>query len=89
MSVNPDPSATAAPKGPLAGVKVLELGTLIAGPFAARFLGEFGADVIKIERPEVGDDTRHWGPPYLKTPEGADTREAAYYLAANRNKRSV
>jgi formyl-CoA transferase len=60
MSATPDPSATGTPKGPLAGVKVLELGTLIAGPFAARFLGEFGADVIKIEDPKGGDPLRKW-----------------------------
>ncbi|WP_025600523.1 CaiB/BaiF CoA transferase family protein [Burkholderia sp. WSM2230] len=75
--------------GALSHIRVLDLTRVLAGPWCAQTLADFGADVIKIERPEVGDDTRHWGPPYLKTPEGADTREAAYYLAANRNKRSV
>ncbi|NML29647.1 CaiB/BaiF CoA transferase family protein [Paraburkholderia antibiotica] len=75
--------------GALSHIRVLDLTRVLAGPWCAQTLADFGADVIKIERPEVGDDTRHWGPPYLKTPQGADTREAAYYLAANRNKRSV
>jgi crotonobetainyl-CoA:carnitine CoA-transferase CaiB-like acyl-CoA transferase len=70
-------------------IRVLDLTRVLAGPWCAQTLADFGADVIKIERPEVGDDTRHWGPPYLKKPDGTDTREAAYYLAANRNKRSV
>jgi formyl-CoA transferase len=68
---------------------VLDLTRVLAGPWCAQTLADLGADVIKIERPGAGDDTRHWGPPYLKTPDGADTREAAYYLCANRNKRSV
>jgi crotonobetainyl-CoA:carnitine CoA-transferase CaiB-like acyl-CoA transferase len=76
-------------KGALKHLRVLDLTRVLAGPWCAQTLADFGADVIKIERPEVGDDTRHWGPPYLKTPDGEDTREAAYYLAANRNKRSV
>ncbi|WP_429568667.1 CaiB/BaiF CoA transferase family protein [Paraburkholderia sp. JPY419] len=75
--------------GALSHIRVLDLTRVLAGPWCAQTLADFGADVIKIERPEVGDDTRHWGPPYLRTPDGADTREAAYYLAANRNKRSV
>lgn len=75
--------------GALSHIRVLDLTRVLAGPMCAQTLADFGADVIKIERPETGDDTRHWGPPYLKTPDGEDTREAAYYLAANRNKRSV
>ena len=75
--------------GALSHIRVLDLTRVLAGPWCAQTLADFGADVIKIERPGAGDDTRHWGPPYLKTPEGADTAEAAYYLAANRNKRSV
>jgi crotonobetainyl-CoA:carnitine CoA-transferase CaiB-like acyl-CoA transferase len=75
--------------GALSHIRVLDLSRVLAGPWCAQTLADFGADVIKIERPGAGDDTRHWGPPYLKTPDGADTREAAYYLAANRNKRSV
>lgn len=75
--------------GALSHVRVLDLTRVLAGPWCAQTLADFGADVIKIERPGAGDDTRHWGPPYLKTPDGEDTHEAAYYLAANRNKRSV
>ncbi|WDD94476.1 CoA transferase [Burkholderia sp. FERM BP-3421] len=75
--------------GALSHIRVLDLSRVLAGPWCAQTLADFGADVIKIERPGAGDDTRHWGPPYLKTPDGQDTREAAYYLAANRNKRSV
>jgi crotonobetainyl-CoA:carnitine CoA-transferase CaiB-like acyl-CoA transferase len=76
-------------KGALNHIRVLDLTRVLAGPWCAQNLADFGADVIKIERPGAGDDTRHWGPPYLKTANGDDTREAAYYLAANRNKRSV
>jgi crotonobetainyl-CoA:carnitine CoA-transferase CaiB-like acyl-CoA transferase len=75
--------------GALSHIRVLDLTRVLAGPWCAQTLSDFGADVIKIERPEFGDDTRHWGPPYLKDAAGDDTREAAYYLAANRNKRSV
>jgi crotonobetainyl-CoA:carnitine CoA-transferase CaiB-like acyl-CoA transferase len=70
--------------GPLEGIKVLDLNRVLAGPWAGQLLGDYGADVVKIERPLVGDDTRHWGPPWL-----GDESEAAYFLAANRNKRSV
>ncbi|AOJ37704.1 CoA-transferase [Burkholderia lata] len=75
--------------GALSHIRVLDLTRVLAGPWCAQTLADFGADVIKVERPGAGDDTRHWGPPYLKDPDGADTAEAAYYLAANRNKRSV
>lgn len=75
--------------GALSHIRVLDLTRVLAGPWCAQTLADLGADVIKIERPGAGDDTRHWGPPYLKTPDGADTREAAYYLCANRNKRSM
>jgi crotonobetainyl-CoA:carnitine CoA-transferase CaiB-like acyl-CoA transferase len=75
--------------GALSHIRVLDLTRVLAGPWCAQTFADFGADVIKIERPGSGDDTRHWGPPYLKAPDGTDTREAAYYLAANRNKRSV
>ncbi len=70
--------------GPLEGIRVLDMSRVLAGPWAGQLLGDFGADVVKIERPLVGDDTRHWGPPWL-----GDESEAAYFLAANRNKRSV
>ncbi|VWD20858.1 L-carnitine dehydratase/bile acid-inducible protein F [Burkholderia lata] len=75
--------------GALSHIRVLDLTRVLAGPWCAQTLSDFGADVIKVERPGAGDDTRHWGPPYLKDADGADTAEAAYYLAANRNKRSV
>lgn len=71
---------------PLEGVRVLDLSRVLAGPYATMALGDLGADVVKIEHPERGDDTRHWGPPFAG--EGA-TRESAYFLAVNRNKRSV
>jgi len=75
--------------GALSHIRVLDLTRVLAGPWCAQTLADFGADVIKVERPGAGDDTRHWGPPYLKDADGVDTAEAAYYLAANRNKRSV
>ncbi|TWI65343.1 crotonobetainyl-CoA:carnitine CoA-transferase CaiB-like acyl-CoA transferase [Pseudoduganella lurida] len=73
----------------LGHLRVLDLSRVLAGPWCSQNLADLGADVIKIERPGSGDDTRAWGPPYAKDAEGRDTREAAYYLAANRNKRSV
>ncbi|WP_323032688.1 CaiB/BaiF CoA-transferase family protein [Paracoccus sp. (in: a-proteobacteria)] len=73
----------------LEGVRVLDLSRILAGPWATQVLADFGADVIKVERPGVGDDTRSWGPPYLKDAAGNDTTESAYYLCANRGKRSV
>ncbi|SDK14302.1 CaiB/BaiF CoA transferase family protein [Microbulbifer yueqingensis] len=75
--------------GPLSHLKVLDLSRILAGPWAGQVFADFGAEVIKIERPGRGDDTRHWGPPYLKDDQGADTSEAAYYLSANRGKKSV
>jgi len=75
--------------GPLAGVKVLDLSRVLAGPWAGQLLADLGADVIKVERPGVGDDTRGWGPPYLKDTDGNETAEAGYYLSANRGKRSI
>ncbi|MFT4257895.1 MAG: CaiB/BaiF CoA-transferase family protein [Pseudoxanthomonas sp.] len=73
----------------LDGVRVLDLSRILAGPWATQVLADFGADVIKIERPGAGDDTRGWGPPYLKDADGNDTGESAYYLCANRGKRSL
>ena len=73
----------------LHGIRVLDLSRVLAGPWCTQTLADLGADVIKIERPGSGDDTRTWGPPFLKDAQGADTQEAAYYLGTNRNKRSV
>lgn len=72
---------------PLDGVRVLDLSRVLAGPFAAQMLGDLGAEVIKVERPGAGDDTRGWGPPFLQ--KDGETGDAAYYLSANRNKRSI
>jgi formyl-CoA transferase len=73
----------------LGHLRVLDLTRVLAGPWCTQLLADLGADVIKIERPGSGDDTRGWGPPYLKDAQGRDTTEAAYYLSANRGKRSV
>lgn len=73
----------------LSHLKVLDLSRILAGPWASQILADLGAQVIKIERPKVGDDTRGWGPPFLKDEEGNDTAESAYYLCANRGKKSV
>jgi len=75
--------------GPLAGILVLDLSRILAGPWATQLLADFGAEVIKVEHPRGGDDTRSWGPPYLRDAEGRDTPESAYYLSTNRGKRSV
>jgi crotonobetainyl-CoA:carnitine CoA-transferase CaiB-like acyl-CoA transferase len=84
-----DSGNTAARPAPLTGVRVLDLSRVLAGPWAGQLLADLGGDVVKVERPGEGDDTRHWGPPYLKDDAGHDTQEATYYLCANRNKRSV
>ncbi|HRO80112.1 MAG TPA: CaiB/BaiF CoA-transferase family protein [Alicycliphilus denitrificans] len=75
--------------GALAGIKVLDLSRVLAGPWCTQMLADLGADVVKVERPAAGDDTRHWGPPFLQDGAGRDTREASYFTACNRNKRSI
>ena len=75
--------------GALSDIRVLDLTRVLAGPWAAQVMGDLGAEVIKVERPGRGDDTRGWGPPYLEDAEGRPTSESAYFLGANRNKRSV
>ena len=72
--------------GPLAGVRVLDLARVLAGPYAAMLLADLGAEVIKVERPETGDDTRSWGPPFAGPEDG---RQSTYFLSVNRGKRSV
>ena len=73
----------------LEGVRVLDLTRVLAGPWCTQVLADLGADVIKVERPGAGDDTRGWGPPFLRDVDGNETSESAYYLCANRNKRSL
>jgi crotonobetainyl-CoA:carnitine CoA-transferase CaiB-like acyl-CoA transferase len=75
--------------GPLSHIRVLDLGRIMAAPWATQILADLGADVIKIERPGAGDDTRAWGPPFLTAEDGTPTREAGYFLSVNRGKRSV
>ena len=76
-------------QGALDGLRVLDLSRVLAGPWASQLLADLGADVVKVERPGTGDDTRSWGPPWLNDEDGESTGESAYYLCANRNKRSV
>ncbi len=75
--------------GPLNGIRVLDFTRVLAGPWASQLLADYGAEVVKVERPEAGDDTRQWGPPWLQDAAGRDTGESAYFLASNRNKRSM
>jgi crotonobetainyl-CoA:carnitine CoA-transferase CaiB-like acyl-CoA transferase len=91
MSPNPA-AALPFPPGALEGVRVLDLSRVLAGPWSTQIFGDLGADVIKVESPGAGDDTRAWGPPFLPMPEqttGNKNGESAYYLCANRNKRSI
>ena len=86
----PDASrVTKRPNGPLDGVRVLDMSRILAGPTCTQLLGDYGADIIKVERPGAGDDTRQWGPPFVQDAQGKATKESAYYLSANRNKRSI
>lgn len=75
--------------GPLEGVRVFDMTRILAGPSATQILGDYGADILKIEKPGQGDDTRGWGPPFVQDAQGQDTGESSYYLSANRNKRSI
>jgi len=75
--------------GPLTGIRVLDLSRVLAGPWAGQNLADLGAEVIKIERPKVGDDSRAFGPPWVKDAQGRDTRDSAYFTSANRGKKSV
>ena len=75
--------------GALPHIKVLDLSRVLAGPWCTQMLADLGADVVKVERPGAGDDTRHWGPPFLQDAQGQDTSQATYFTACNRNKRSV
>ncbi len=83
------PASTAPAPGALAGIRVLDLSRVLAGPWCTQVLADLGADVVKVERPGLGDDTRQWGPPFLKDAEGRETDQAAYFTACNRNKRSI
>jgi crotonobetainyl-CoA:carnitine CoA-transferase CaiB-like acyl-CoA transferase len=80
---------TADMAGPLSHIRVLDLSRIMAGPWAGQILADLGADVVKVERPGAGDDTRGWGPPFLKDKAGRDTKDAGYFLAVNRGKRSI
>jgi formyl-CoA transferase len=81
--------STELPKTALGHIRVLDLTRVLAGPWCAQNLADLGAEVIKVERPGSGDDTRSWGPPYLKDQDGQATSEAAYYLTANRGKLAI
>ena len=87
--MNPDNTESTTQQGALSHLKVLDLSRVLAGPWCTQMLADLGADVVKVERPGVGDDTRHWGPPFLQDAQGKDTDQATYFTACNRNKRSI
>ena len=87
--MTPETDKSTPPQGALSHLKVLDLSRVLAGPWCTQILADLGADVIKVERPGVGDDTRHWGPPFLQDANGNDTDQATYFTACNRNKRSI
>ncbi|MCZ2096703.1 MAG: CoA transferase, partial [Anaerolineae bacterium] len=74
---------------PLSHVRVLDISRVLAGPWATQNLGDLGAEIIKVERPGRGDDTRDYGPPFMRDPQGRETSDAVYFLSANRNKKSI
>jgi len=80
---------TTHPRSALSGIKVLDLSRVLAGPWCTQMLADLGADVVKVERPLAGDDTRQWGPPFLRDDDGEVTQQASYYTSCNRNKRSI
>ena len=83
------PNAAASPALPLSGIRVLDLSRILAGPWAGQTLADLGAEVIKVEHPKAGDDTRSWGPPFVDDPESGDRGDAAYFFACNRGKKSI
>ncbi|MCI3950589.1 MAG: hypothetical protein K0R53_74 [Burkholderiales bacterium] len=87
MEQSPKPSSAA--RGPLTGIRVLDMSRVLAGPWAGQIFADLGAEVIKVERPGKGDDTRGWGPPFLKDKSGAETSESAYFMSTNRGKKSI
>src|SRR5918999_1853620 len=74
---------------PLTGIRVLDMSRILAGPWVGQLLADLGAEVIKVERPGSGDDTRGWGPPFLKDRDGRETSDAAYFFSTNRGKKSI
>lgn len=89
MSASASSQASIPQRGALSHIRVLDMSRVLAGPWAGQILADLGAEVIKIERPGSGDDTRGWGPPYLRDAQGRETHESAYFLAANRGKKSL
>ncbi|WOD19089.1 CaiB/BaiF CoA transferase family protein [Paraburkholderia kirstenboschensis] len=88
MSLEETPVAEGRPQA-LSHIRVLDLSRILAGPWCSQNLADMGAEVIKVERPRIGDDTRAWGPPWIRDASGADTRNSTYYAAANRGKKSI